>query len=224
VGELVPSRYATQSGKEPYINPDARSWRCRSAIDPRIVDFHRRLPGFTTTPLISLDSIAAELGVKRVFIKDESNRMGLPAFKILGASWATYRAILRKVGLTVGVPLEDVSVAAQEAKIELFTAIDGNHGRAVARMAKLLGITASIFTTAHLDHETLNLIASEGAQVIVIEGDYDSAVQRAKTQAEIAGRILIQDTAFRGYEETPQVCFPQWPRKYSNCSLRLRKI
>ncbi|KAI9769213.1 MAG: hypothetical protein M1840_004342 [Geoglossum simile] len=173
-----------------YLSPDAQSWRCTSTIDPRISHFHRRLPGFTATPLISLDSIAAELGVKRVFIKDETSRMGLPAFKILGASWATYRAVVHKAGLTVGAPLEAVSVAAQKAKIEFFAATDGNHGRAVARMAKLLGVRANIFTPAYLDRAALDLIASEGAQ--------------ANAQAETAGGILVQDTAFEGYEEIPQ--------------------
>ncbi|KAI9775381.1 MAG: hypothetical protein M1839_001236 [Geoglossum umbratile] len=187
-----------------YVNPAARSWRCTSTVDPRIGDFHQRLPSFAPTPLVSLDSVATELGVKRVFVKDESSRMGLPAFKILGASWATYRAVVRTVGLTIGVSLEDLSVAAQKARITLFTATDGNHGRAVARMAKLLGIKASVFVPLCLDRATRDLIAGEGAQVTAAKGDYDFAVRQARTEAETAGGILIQDTAFPGYEEIPQ--------------------
>ncbi len=188
-----------------YVNLSARSWRYTSTIDPRIGDFHRRFPGFSVTPLISLDSVAAELGVKHVLIKDESTRMGLPSFKILGASWAAYRAILHEVNLAVGVSLQNLSVAARKENIKLFAATDGNHGRAVARVAKLLGIKAIIFIPMDLDQITHDLIASEEARVIVHEGDYDSTVRQAKVQAETAGGILIQDTAFKGYEEIPQV-------------------
>lgn len=188
-----------------YVNPSARLWRYTSPIDCRIVDFHRRFPSFSVTPLVSLDSVAAELGVRHVFIKDESTRMNLPSFKILGASWATYRAILREVNLVVGTSLEDLSVAARKENIKLLAATDGNHGRAVARMAKLLGIKADIFVPTDLDQITRDLIASEGARVIVYQGDYDSTVRHAKVQAETAGGILIQDTAFKGYEEIPQV-------------------
>ena len=188
-----------------HVNPSARLWRYASPIDCRVVDFHRRFPGFSVTPLVSLDSVAAELGVRHVFIKDESTRMNLPSFKILGASWATYRAILLEVNLAVGVSLEELSVAARKEKIKLFAATDGNHGRAVARMAKLLGIKADIFISIDLDQITHDIIASEGARVIVHQGDYDSAVRQAKIQAETAGGILIQDTALKGYEEIPQV-------------------
>src|ERR1700709_69714 len=75
-----------------YLNPKARSWKHAAHVDPRIIEFHRCLPGFAPTPLISVEPVAKELGVKHVFIKDESSRAGLPAFKILGASWATYLA------------------------------------------------------------------------------------------------------------------------------------
>ena len=56
--------------------------------------FHQRLPGYAPTSLIDATGIAARLGCERVWIKNESSRLGLPAFKIMGASWATYRALL----------------------------------------------------------------------------------------------------------------------------------
>ncbi len=52
-----------------------------------VLEFHRRLPGYTPSPLVEVPGIAATLGVGRVWVKDESSRLGLPAFKILGASW-----------------------------------------------------------------------------------------------------------------------------------------
>ena len=55
--------------------------------------FHERLPGYAETPLVDLPSLAADLGVSRLMVKDESSRFGLPAFKMLGASWASYLAL-----------------------------------------------------------------------------------------------------------------------------------
>jgi diaminopropionate ammonia-lyase family len=193
--------------KSLYVNPAARSWRCSSdTVDPRIERFHRSLPGFAPTPLVPLDSVAAELGVRHVFIKDESNRMGLPSFKIFGASWATYRAVISKLNLTVGeVSLEELSVIARREKIGLFTASAGNHGRAVARMAKLLRINARVFVPMYLDQATKDLISGEDSQLVVVPGEYDSAVQQAKAQAERADGVMVQDTAFGGYEDIPQV-------------------
>jgi diaminopropionate ammonia-lyase len=64
--------------------------------------FHQGLPGHAPTPLTEVPALAAELGAARVFVKDESSRLGLPAFKILGASWAV-RQLLRR-GTPVPVP------------------------------------------------------------------------------------------------------------------------
>src|SRR5258708_19759481 len=61
-------------------------------------DFHKKLPGYERSPLIDAPTIAATLGVGNVWVKDESSRFGLPAFKVLGASWAVYRALLKRIG------------------------------------------------------------------------------------------------------------------------------
>jgi len=188
-----------------YVNPKARSWQYAPNFDSRIVGLHQRLPGFAPTPLISVDSVARELGVKHVFVKDESIRADLPAFKILGASWATYRSVARAVGSSIGVSLEDLSAIARKNDIKLFAATDGNHGRAVARMAKILGIESDIFVPSNLDQATQDLIASEGTRVVVIDGDYDYTVQQARIKSEVPNGILIQDTAFEGYTEIAQV-------------------
>ncbi|KAH0556260.1 hypothetical protein GP486_005814 [Trichoglossum hirsutum] len=167
------------------------------------VELHRRLPEFGPTPLISMDSVARELGVRHVFVKDESRRAGLPAFKILGASWATYRAVAQAVDSPIDVSLEDLS-AARKHGIKLIAATDGNHGRAVARMAKILGIESDIFVPLNLDRSIQGLVASEGARVVVTDGDYDYAVQQARIRSEVPNGLLIQDTAFEGYTEIAQ--------------------
>src|SRR5688500_9399961 len=60
---------------------------------PPSLAFHRALPGYRPTPLVEAPRAAEALGVERVLVKDESGRLGLPSFKVLGASWATYRAL-----------------------------------------------------------------------------------------------------------------------------------
>lgn len=168
-----------------YCSPAARSW----SIDPvhsRAHEFHRSLPGYGPTPLVDLPRIAAELSVARVLLKDESARLGLPAFKILGASWACRQVLERSPGA------------------RLVTATDGNHGRAVARMAAHFGVAASVFVPEVMLPATAELIASEGAQVVRVAGDYDFAVRRAAEFADAQpGRALVQDTAWEGYTEVP---------------------
>lgn len=149
-------------------------------------DLHRSLPGYAPTPLVDLPALAAELGVGQVLVKDESSRLGLPAFKALGASWASRQVLERSPGA------------------ELVTATDGNHGRAVARMAARLGTTSTIFVPAVMPESTAALIAGEGAEVVRVDGDYDEAVRAAAAHADAPGRELVQDTAWAGYEQVPQ--------------------
>jgi len=168
-----------------YCSPAARDWIDPSAPCEASV-FHWSLPGYAPTPLVPVPAIAAELGVGCVLVKDESSRLGLPAFKVLGASWACRQVLERRPGVT------------------LVTATDGNHGRAVARMAAQFGVGATVFVPAVMLPEAAARIAGEGAQVVWVDGDYDAAVRRA---AEFAGaqpgRALVQDTAWDGYEEVP---------------------
>lgn len=187
-----------------YYNPKAKGYRLPNADECAAAKrFHESLPSYAPTPLISLDEIARELGVKKVYIKDESSRLGLPSFKILGASWATYRAVSAHLGLS-NPSFEVLADAAKKASVKLTAATDGNHGRAVARMATLFSISADIYVPKGLDVYTQNLIASEGATVTVAQGDYDDAVQAAANRAKaVPNGILIQDTSFEDYDTIP---------------------
>ena len=169
------------------------------------LDFHRRLPEYAITPLVDAPGLASALGVGRVWVKDESWRLGLPAFKILGASWAVYRALERRSGgigewCDVGGLRERL---APLLPMTLAAATDGNHGRAVARMAKLLGLGARIFVPADMAAARIEAIESEGAEVVVVPGTYDEAVARS---AEEAGEhcLVISDTSWPGYEDVPR--------------------
>ncbi|MFC3890624.1 diaminopropionate ammonia-lyase [Lentzea rhizosphaerae] len=168
-----------------YCSPAARDWTGPLAPGTAAQDFHRSLPGYAPTPLVAVPEIAAELGVGRVLVKDESARLGLPAFKVLGASWACHQVLTRQPG------------------VSLVTATDGNHGRAVARTAAHFGVGATVFVPEVTLAGTIALIAGEGAEVVRVDGDYDAAVRRAAEFSERSGRALVQDTAWDGYEEVP---------------------
>jgi diaminopropionate ammonia-lyase len=150
--------------------------------------FHAGLPGYAPTPLVEVPAIAAELGVGRVFVKDESARMGLPAFKVLGASWAVHQLLSRRPA---------------DAELTLVTATDGNHGRAVARIARQFGQRAHVFVPSGVHPTAVAAIAAEGAQVTRITGSYDKAVRLAAEAARGPEAELVQDAGWPGYEQVP---------------------
>lgn len=167
-------------------------------------NFHAKLPGFKPSPLVPLDDLAVELGMKGIFVKDESNRIGLPAFKILGASWGTFRAIAELLNLSKDMELDELATKARDAGIKLFAATDGNHGRAVARMAKLIGLAVEIYVPKVMDRTTEAFLAGEGAKVVRVNGDYDVAVSMAAKASTHRNHLLIQDNSFEGYETVPK--------------------
>jgi diaminopropionate ammonia-lyase len=189
-----------------YANPTARAWRCEPPpVEPEW--FHRSMPGYRPTPLGEHPSLASELGVGRVFVKDESSRLGLPAFKMLGASWAVCRAIGALAPASEGPQTLDAlrAVRSRLGPLTLVTATDGNHGRAVARMANLLDTEARIFVPDVVDPAAVELIRAEGAEVNVLTEPYDTTVRLAAEFASGQERtILVQDTSWDAYEEIPQ--------------------
>jgi diaminopropionate ammonia-lyase len=139
-------------------------------------DFHRALPGYEPTPVRTLDAVAAELGISAVLVKDESSRLGLPAFKVLGASWATECALRKK-------PNVHTLVAASA----------GNHGRAVAHVAARRGLRCAVFLPARSVTARREAIADEGAEVVVVNGTYEEAVARAAAEGTKPGVLEVAD-------------------------------
>jgi diaminopropionate ammonia-lyase len=127
-----------------------------------------------------------------VFVKDESSRLGLPAFKALGASWAVHRTLA-----------ERAAHGEELGPLTLVTATDGNHGRAVARVARLLGQRAHVFVPKGVHSQAAAAIAAEGAEVIRVAGSYDEAVRQAAEAAAAPDAVLLQDTAWPDYETIP---------------------
>jgi diaminopropionate ammonia-lyase len=184
-------------------NPKAGEALHDATPDRLPLQFHRRLPGYEKTPLVDAPELAERTGVGKVWVKDESSRLGLPAFKVLGASWAIYRALEERLGDEGFGDWETIEDLRQNLEplrpLSLVAATDGNHGRAVARVARLLELGARIFVPGDMVAARREAIAAEGAEVVVIDGGYDEAVERS---AEAEG-LLISDASWPGYERVP---------------------
>ena len=199
----------TESDLSPFAHPGARGWTAPAPI-ASARDFHRTIEGYRPTPLVEIPEVAAEfttqLGVGRVFLKDESERLGLPAFKILGASWAVARSLAARLGVLIeGASLTSLRAAIGNSPLTLVTATDGNHGRAVSRLARLLDIRARVYTPAGVSAAALDGIRSEGVELIEFDAGYDEVVRAAAASAEgHDDEVLIQDTSWPGYEAVPR--------------------
>jgi diaminopropionate ammonia-lyase len=186
------------------VNPMRRA-DFRSLPVPSPSWFHRRLPGYAVTPLRELPAIATSLGIERVYVKDEATRLGLPAFKMLGASWAIYRVLSERLGLEPDnwATIDDLnSLVAPLRPLTLAAATDGNHGRAVARMACLLGFSSRIWVPSNTARARIAAIEEEGATVHVSSSGYDDAVAAAAAAADDQ-TIVISDTSWPGYQTVP---------------------
>lgn len=169
--------------------------------------FHRSLPGYAPTPLVALPAQAAWLGLGSLWVKDESHRFGLNAFKGLGGSYAIAAYLCGELG----IPLDEGAFAALTApenrarsgRKTFVTATDGNHGRGVAWAARLLGHDAVVYMPKGSARERLENIRAQGAQAEITDLNYDDAVRLADRMAREQGWVLIQDTAWPGYETTP---------------------
>lgn len=188
------------------INPYRDSTKDGYAKITEPLALHRLLPNYAPTPLRDAPLVARRLGVARVSVKDESSRCGMPAFKILGASYAVFRALGERLGGDAQLwhSLDAWKAALAPLRpLTLATATDGNHGRAVARMARLLELNARIFVPDGAAQARLDGIAGEGAEVVIVDGSYDEAVMRAAQEAN-DHCLVISDTAWEGYDTVPR--------------------
>jgi diaminopropionate ammonia-lyase len=188
--------------RNPLASPETR-W---PAPDPAVWAFHRRMPAYLATTLFDCPELARRYGVGRVLVKAETQRLGLPSFKILGASWAAYRALCDHLGFDPEPWANINDLARRISYLRPFAfaaATDGNHGRAVAFMARLLGFSCHIFVPAGTVPARIHAIQNEGANVTVVDGDYDAAVARSAQEASDKC-LVISDTSWPGYDVTPR--------------------
>ncbi len=171
-------------------------------------NFHKSFPQYEVTPLTRLPRLAEYLGLKRLYVKDESYRFGLNAFKVLGGSYAIARYIAQQTGKDVSEIPYDVltsdKLREEFGQAAFFTATDGNHGRGVAWAANKLGQKCTVRMPKGSTQTRLNNIAKENATVTIEDLNYDECVRMAAKEAENTEHgVIIQDTAWEGYEEIP---------------------
>ncbi|MBQ7370664.1 MAG: diaminopropionate ammonia-lyase [Blautia sp.] len=169
--------------------------------------FHQSFPEYKETPLANLDALAKELGVASIHVKDESYRFGLNAFKVLGGSYTIGNYIAKKLGVSISeLPYEKLispEVKEKIGQITFVTATDGNHGRGIAWTANRLNQKSVVYMPKGSAQERLHNIQALGADASITELNYDDAVRLAKEGQDQYGWVLVQDTAWDGYEEIP---------------------
>ena len=170
-------------------------------------NFHRSFPEYAPTPFWNLSAMAEKTGVASIHLKDESFRFGLDAFKVLGGSYC----IARKIGELLDIPAEALSyelltspeIREKTRSLTFVTATDGNHGRGVAWTAQKLGCKSVVYMPKGSSPERLEHIRKAGATASITDMNYDDAVRFANQQAREHGWIMLQDTAWEGYEDVP---------------------
>lgn len=154
----------------------------------RVIAFHQTLRNYEVTPLRALNDLARSLQIKGLYVKDESSRFGLNAFKGLGASYA----------------MHEILKTLPSGSYTFVSCTDGNHGKALAWRAKMLGHKAVIFMPIGSEMRRIKAIEAFDAKVVVTEMNYDDTVRFAAEYAAENGCYLVQDTALPGYERVPQ--------------------
>lgn len=173
----------------------------------KVCSFHRSFPIYEKTPLVEMKNLAKELGVGDIFVKDESYRFGLNAFKVLGGSFAIGNYLAKKLGMDISeLPYEKMvsdDIREKLGEITFVTATDGNHGRGVAWTANQMKQKAVVYMPKGSAAERLANIQAEGADASITDMNYDEAVRLANRMAEENGWVMVQDTAWEGYEDIP---------------------
>ncbi|MFW2489921.1 diaminopropionate ammonia-lyase [Clostridium chromiireducens] len=169
--------------------------------------FHSSFHNYSMTPLTELKNLASALGVSNIYVKDESYRFGLNAFKVLGGSYAIGNYIAEKLGQDIdNLPYDKMTsdeVKKELGDITFITATDGNHGRGVAWTANRLRQKSVVYMPKGSSLERLNNIKTEGADASITDMNYDEAVRFSNDLAEKNGWVMVQDTAWEGYEKIP---------------------
>ena len=198
--------YCNRHARKPAALPPDTTFASEAMVRT-VKRFHRTLPAYRPTPLVYLEQLAHTLGVGGIWIKDESQRFALKAFKALGASYAVCATLAKR--LAIEPPLDfnafkQPGLRRDLASLTLVAASDGNHGAAVAWMADQLGCRSRIFLPRGTAACRVAAIENSGGRAIVVPGNYDEAVRQAAREEEAPDTLLIQDTAWAGYETIPR--------------------
>lgn len=178
------------------------------SVEENVRAYHRSFPVYKETPLACLKETAKALGVSSIYVKDESYRFGLNAFKVLGGSYAMGHYLADKLGIDMKEVTYEKLTSEEMRKalgdITFVTATDGNHGRGVAWTANQLRQHSVVYMPEGSAEERLMNIRAEGAEASITDLNYDDAVRLANRNAEEKGWVMVQDTAWEGYEDIPR--------------------
>ena len=194
-----------------------------------VLAFHEALPEYAPTALVPLPELAESLGIKAAFIKDESTRFGLKAFKGLGGSYAVFRAVCDRLGLdyreTSIEELQSDKVHRQIAELHFVTATDGNHGKGVAWATAKLGCQAHVYLPKGSVQARAQAIRDIGnSEAVITEWGYDDTVRYAAKLADENNWVLIQDTSWPGYEDIPRTIIQGYTTMCREASEQLEKL
>lgn len=197
--------------ENPFKNQNEEAGTGKHFLPPELVrkirGFHRQIPGYRMSPLKGLSNLAAKLGLGGIWVKDESARLNLQSFKVLGGSYAIYKLIQKRLGLkSQEVNFSDLTSGVLREKLGDLTfaaATDGNHGRGVAWSAKQMGFKSVIYVHKLTSPARIRTIEGNGARVVVVDGNYDDAVRQVELDAQRNGWQIISDTSWEGYEDIP---------------------
>ena len=173
----------------------------------KVRNFHKSFPEYSVTPLVNLENLSKRLGVGGIYLKDESYRFGLNAFKVLGGSFAMAKYLAQRLDMDIkDLPYERLisdEIREKLGDITFVTATDGNHGRGVAWTANRLKQKSVVYMPKGSSLTRLENIRKEGADASITDMNYDDAVRLAAKYADEHNGVVVQDTAWEGYEEIP---------------------
>lgn len=176
-------------------------------VGGEVLAFHQKFPAYQVTPLRRLDHLSQRLGLGSLHIKDEAQRFGLNAFKGLGGSYAMGKYLADLLGRDINTlsfaDLNSAEIKARIKDIVFVTATDGNHGRGVAWAAEQLGLRAVVYMPKGSSPVRAQNIRQHGAECTITDLNYDDTVRLADKEAREQGWVLLQDTAWQGYEQIP---------------------
>ncbi|MDL2207178.1 diaminopropionate ammonia-lyase [Desulfovibrio sp. OttesenSCG-928-M16] len=212
--------------KEPGQSAELENFSPEAAA--KVLAFHSALAGYAPTALVQLPHLASALGVRNILVKDESSRAGLNAFKVLGSSWAVGRYLAEQLGMRgqAVTPGERVLAANKELlqKTLLITATDGNHGRGLARTAKIFGCPCIVLMPEGSEQSRVDNILAEGADCRVTDRNYDATVQMCRELAAKHGYVAVQDTDWEGYSDIPALIMQGYATLVLECLEQMKAL
>lgn len=205
--QVSPPAAMTPHRRRLYYSSDARSWTTKRFNSADVVEaFHLQVEGYRPSPLVPLHSVAKDLGVRSVYAKDETSRLGFPAVNSLGLSWAVFRALTERLGLPESSTVDSVKARLVTSPVALFAASDGSHGRALARVGRLFSVSVQVYVPAYTTADMIALMRAQGAKVVVSScKSYCEALLQAQVASREQNGIHVQEEAGHGHPHIPQV-------------------